>query len=156
MKNQEDLFLSYSSTTWTGLSSIVTLLAVLVAIFLPFILDQIKRSNVKKSVEIETKYNLNLLLKAESCKNGNLNGQLISRINLMVAMLVNLRVDVWEDNKQIMAGISSELFAKNYEINNLIKDIQKQSNEIYINKGNSPWVAILEDEVKKCISLITK
>jgi hypothetical protein len=156
MPNQPETFIFISSITWSAISSIATFSAVIVALFLPLYFEHKKKKNIGNTVELETQYNLDLLIKGDDCKEGDYNGTKISKINFMCPVLINLRIDIWKENKQTIAEISDELFKKYYEINNLINIIIEHANDIISKKSQSAWVVTIEEEVKICIEKIKK
>lgn len=156
MPNELEKFLCLSGLAWSAISSIATVIAVIVALFLPFHYEKKKKRNLSKLIENEIESNNNLLIKADQCKDGNFNGATIFRLNLMCSVLVNIDYSVWSDNKQTIAEISAERFLQYSEIVKLLGYIKMHAIEIIEKKGLSPYAAMINDEVKLCIKLIEK
>lgn len=151
-----DTFLCLSSTGWSALSTIVTLVAVLVALFLPAYYEYKKRRNLCTLIEYEILENLKLLIKANLLGNNKIDLGGTSKIKLMTPILVNLDLQVWNSNNQTIAEISSKKFLKYSDIINQLTNIKKHSEEIKEKQGNCGWVGVIADEVKRCIQSIER
>ena len=53
MNSNFDQFLTLSSTAWSAVSSLLTLMAIITALFLPFWLQNRKSKNISKLIDIE-------------------------------------------------------------------------------------------------------
>ena len=62
MASESELFLSFPPADWSAISSIATLLAVVVALFLPFYYERKKKQNLGRLIEYELKKNIELLV----------------------------------------------------------------------------------------------
>ena len=153
---EQDVFLGLSSTAWSAISSIATVLAVFVALFIPFYYESKRKRNIDNILECELFENYKLLKKAQQCNDGNFRGQPISKIQLMCLVLNTLSVECWKENKKSMAEMSKQMYAKYSEVNSFIEDICKHSNEIIESKLISSYASIIEKEVDLAISKIEK
>lgn len=151
-----ETFISLSSIAWSAISSIATVLAVIVALFLPFYYEKKKKTNLSKLIENEIRSNIDLLQEANSTKEGIINGRTTSRLNLMCPKLVHLSLNIWNDNKQTIAEITAKKFLKYSEIANFLERIKLYAVEIEEKKGQSPYAAFIEDEIVKCLQLSNK
>jgi SNF family Na+-dependent transporter len=148
---EAETFLYLNGIGWAAISSIATLLAVIVALFLPLLQDNKKKRNLLKLFLIDILRNYDLLVKANSCKDTNINGALISRVSMMCAVLQNIDNSFWTENKQTIAEISSKKYSDYNTIQKIFLSIKKHIDEIMISQGKSPFVGIIEDEVQKGI-----
>ena len=130
MPNAPETFLCLSGLAWSAISSVATVMAVVVALFLPFYYEKKRKWNLSKLIENEIEANNHLLKKADQCKDSNFKGALISRINLMCAVLVNIDYSVWSDNKQTVAEISAGRYLRYSEITKLLESIKIHALEI--------------------------
>ena len=156
MSIEPETFLSFSSTAWSAISSMATVSAVAVALLLPFYYEKKKQRNLSKLIKNELKRNINLLKKANTTKDKNLNGNTITKLSIMCAMLQHLSLNIWNDNKQTIAEISAIGFLKFSSIVKLIEEIKTHAIEINKNKGYSLYSALLEDEVERCLQMYKK
>jgi Glu-tRNA(Gln) amidotransferase subunit E-like FAD-binding protein len=86
-------------------------------------------------------------------KEGKLEGQIISKLNLMCPVLEHLSLSIWNDSKQSIAETSSAKFLKYTEIAKLIEGINFHAMEIINSKGQSLFSALIEDEILKCLQM---
>jgi hypothetical protein len=148
---KEEMFLSLTSTAWSAISAITTFLAVLVALFLPFYYERKKKINLSNLIEVELARNFELLNKANSVGTAQINGQPISRCNLMYPYLAKLDLSVWSENKKTVAEISSNRYLKYSYVTDLIKNIHEHAVEINAKNGESVYIATIEKEVEQCL-----
>jgi hypothetical protein len=153
MASEQELFLWLSPTDWSAISSIATLLAVVVALFLPFYYERKKKHNLGLLIEYELKKNIELLKKANTQADGEINGKIISKLNLMCPGLEHLTLNIWNESKQSIAEISSAKFLKYTEITKLIETIKFHAIEITKSKGQSLFSVMLEDEITQCLQM---
>ncbi len=154
MLPEPETFISLSGLAWSAISSIATVLAVIVALFLPFYSVRKKKSNLSKLIEKEIDFNIELLKKASLCKDENLDGTHISRLNIMCTILSKIDLNVWNDNKQTIAEVSSSRFMKYSEINKRLDSIKEYAVEIIKTEGRSLYIHLIDGEVLKCLQLI--
>ena len=100
MASEPEMFLSLSIVAWSAISSIATLLAVAVALFLPFYYEKKKQQNLGRLIEYELNKNIELLGKAYSQKVTKIRDREISKINLMCPILEHLNQEIWNDSKE--------------------------------------------------------
>ena len=149
-----ETFLCISNTTWIAVSAIATVFAVLVALFLPFYQKYKMKRNINVLIKNEIKTNVNLLRKTIHVKDSGYNGKVISRLNMICAILKNINLDIWNNHKVNIAEISSKMYLFFNEINNHLENIRKSSIEIDENKGMSPYSGLIEDEIKLCLEKV--
>lgn len=149
-----ETFLLLNEIGWAAISSVATLLAVIVALFLPFFLDCKKKHNILKISNIQIQEKYQLLLKASILNASSINGETISRVNMMCAVLKNIDNSFWEENKQKIAEISSSKYLEYNKIENIFSNIKNHTDEINSSQGQSPCVGFIEKEVQEGIKNI--
>jgi len=152
MKNET--FLNLSAVDWSAISTVVTFLVVLVALFLPLYFEKKKEKNLSRLIEYELASNIRSLKEAIRIKQSQLNGITISKIDMMCAIIVSrLDLDIWNDNKQTIAEISSKKFLKYSAVAKMMKDIKSYANDIKSKKGQSLYVSSIEEAIEKCLKI---
>lgn len=151
-----DVFFYLTSTDWSAISTIATIAAVAVALFLPFYIDHKKKKNLVKLIIAELSNNKELLAKAHSQKVPEMAGKSISKIKLMCPILEHLSLVIWDNSKQTVAEISSAKYLKYKDIASLIEKIKNHSIEISKSQDQSIYSAIIEKEVEKCLEMYNK
>lgn len=146
-------FLYLTGTAWAAISSITAVLAIIVALFLHFSSASKKRKNLVDVVQNELSVNIDLLKKANSMKNGDLDGEVIPKTTFMVAIFVTMNFDTWDDNKQAIAEVTASDYIKYSEIINILKIIKSYSIDIKEKRGKGAYVALLQEQVDRCIIL---
>lgn len=153
---ETETFLFLTGIGWAAVSSVATLLAVIVALFLPFFTECIKKRNILKIADIQIQENYQLLLKANELQASSINGETISRVNMMSAVLRNIDNSFWYENKQKVAEISSKKYIEYNRIENILLSIKKHTDEINSSQGISACVGFIEEEVRDGIQIIEK
>lgn len=146
-------FLSLSSVAWSAISSLATVLAVVVALFLPMYVERKKKNNLIKLIEHEIQMNIKFLKKASSKQEVTLNDEKISRLNLMCPILSNIYLNVWNCNKQTVAELSAISYLQFAEIAHSLELIRSYAIEIDNSKGESPYSYMVDDEIERCLQL---
>jgi len=149
-----DTFLCLSNTAWSAISSMSAVSAVVVALFLHFSSQTKKINNLSTIIEKELKNNIALLEKSHHVQEGRLNGQVISKLNLMCPVLVNINISDWIENKQTIAEVSAERYMQYAEIMNRLESIKSHSIDTMENNGKSPFSVMIEEEVDKCLQIL--
>ncbi len=149
-----ETFLGLSSLSWSAVSSMATVLAVIIALFLPFYVDKKKKTNLIKLIEEEINANAKLLKDADIMKDGNFDGTSINRLTLMCALLIHIDYSVWSNNNQTIAEISAKTFLKYSDIMKMLGVIKKYAIDYQKTKGMVPTSVFIDVTVKKCIKAI--
>lgn len=126
---------------WDAISSLLTLLGILVALFLPFYISIKEKKNLNTILFNEVDYNYELVEKASNALD-NLEHD-ISRLSIQVALLKEIDLNSWDSLKNTFAAQDSERYIKYKKINFDFLKIRNFSIEIDNKDGNSPAEAYL-------------
>lgn len=153
MSFEPGTFLFLSSTAWSAISSLATVSAVIVALFLPMYLERKRKNNLMKLVEHEIQMNIGYLRKAISVQDTNLKGNRMSRLDQMCQILSHIYLGVWKYNKQTVAELSAINYMKFSEIVYSLELIRSYAVEIDTSKEESLCLYVVESEIERCIQL---
>ncbi len=153
MSFEPGTFLFLSSTAWSAISSLATLSAVVVALFMPMYMEKKRKNNLMKLVEHEINMNIGYLRKAISAQDTILNGNKISRLDNMCQILSRIYLGVWKYNKQTVAELSAPNYMKFSEIVYSLELIRNYAVEIDTSKEESLCLYVVESEIERCIQL---
>jgi hypothetical protein len=153
---ESEAFLKISSIGWSAISSIATVLAVCVALLLPFHQNNTKKKNILKVIKSNIKENYETLVRANKLQEATLNSKIVSRVNMMCAVLINIDIEIWNNNKQTIAELSSTKYEEYSKLIGEIERIKKHTGDIVNNQGISPCVGFIEEEVDSVIKNIAK
>lgn len=149
----DETFLYLDSIGWSGLSSIATFLAVLVALFIPLVSSRLRLKNIRKALHVESTYNFNQIQYALKSKGSSLINNAIPFGVSLSAYLKHIRIDVWQYHNVTLAENSSKIFSYYYDYNNRLKQIKENSMMITNDNANPLIPFILE---KQFHSLVVK
>lgn len=143
--------------SWELTNALITLSAVLVALFLPYKYERKKLINLSSLVEKEIEDNIKLLKKAKDIKDVQMcNGLLVKELS-RCAILATIDLTIWDDNKQVIAEISSEKFSQYFKVVKLLSNIKMYSIGVNENDGDRRklYLGIIKDGeiIDDCLNL---
>ena len=143
-------FFGLPDSSWSAISSIATVAAVAVALLLPMLTDRRKARNIRLVVDNELRINWSLLKTALACHGSGS----ISKESMMCAVLKDISTHTWEESRISIAELRPRVFMKYVKVNADIQKLRMAVIDISDKKGDSLWLHIIHEMVKKCSDAI--
>jgi hypothetical protein len=133
---QTELFFGLTNIAWTAISSIATSVAVITALFIPYVEKSRRRLNIFEIIENEIDRNITVINKAF-----NLEETYLSFTKAPIAVkkgfiLQDLRTNYWDENKQYVSEFSAKKYNEYLQVNEIIMEIKGFSSQV-LNAGQN-------------------
>jgi hypothetical protein len=126
LKNLVKRLFGDRKTFWTAFQGLAVLLGVMVAIFLPFIIEYSRNDNMEELVEAEIKKNYEIIKKATSTENivldGPLDGEKITPSERNKAFRPLISLDIWHEFQYQLASARPQSFAEYNAMNRQVEE----------------------------------
>jgi len=151
-----ELFLGLSNIAWTAISSIATSLAVITALFIPFIDRNRRRLNIFKIIEDEIDRNIDIINKASKIDESYLSFIKAPNPVKKGFILQDIRTHYWNENKQYVSEYSSRKFIEYSQINGIVEETRDFASEVLSLGADNPQLNYIEIALERAYSQIKK